>query len=449
VLRTLADRAGVHANASLWYPPTGLTFALALVLRPREWPVLVAAVVLGTALGRDWRAFAAEPVAQAILVPLQALAHALPYLLAAVVLRRFTADRFVTEATPALTTLALWPVAAAGSAGLGAAIVGLHRDLPAGEIATLFVPWFTGDLVGVATTGSFFALALAPLLSRLLGPEAMVGESGPRWQLPRASALGLALVATLGLVTLARTPGLADVAGGVAVAGYGPTLALLLIARLAPPWQTHTLLAGLTLVIMTLTAMSGGAGHVDPQVLALALAAAAQLGVSMRGLAEASARDPLTGLTNRRAWLAGARRRLLVRRPWTVVLVDLDHFKSVNDRFGHAVGDEVLRAAAAQLCAGAGEDAWTGRIGGEEFAVLVPGHGGEAARRAERIRLALRAVPMPAAADGLVLRASFGIAPVVSPAQLPAALQAADTALYRAKGDGRDRVVHARSSATA
>jgi len=439
----LARIAGVHANASLWYPPAGLTFAAALVLRPREWPLLIVAVMVGTALGRDWTEAMAEPAAQAVLVPAQALAHALPFMLAAAALRALTADRFVTDATPALATLVVWPLAAAGSAGLGVAIVAAAGDLTPAAAAALFVPWFTGDLVGVATTGGFFALLLGPALRRLLGPDAVLAAGdAPRWPV-RPVVTCLALAAALGLVSLARTEGLGHLAGGVAVASYGAVVAVLLIARLAPPWQTHAALVVLTLAVMIMASSTATPDQIEPQLIALALAASAQLGVSMRDLAEASERDPLTGVANRRAWLAGCRRRLHFRGAGAVIVIDLDHFKTINDRFGHAVGDEVLRAAAAQLCQGAGPDAWVGRIGGEEFAALVPGHARDAERRVQEIRRALRHVAVAPDGEDLVVRASYGVAPVSSPAHLTAALHAADTALYRAKAAGRDRVAHA------
>jgi diguanylate cyclase (GGDEF)-like protein len=442
-LWALADIASVHPHASLWYPPAGLTFALTMVLKSREWPLPLAVVVVGTMLGRDVALLWNEPLVQLALVGAQALAHALPFVLAVLAQRGLTVDRSVTDATPALALLVVWPLAAAGSAGLGVGVLALFGEVPPHAAAALFVPWFTGDLVGVATTGGFFALVLAPALRRLLGPDAVVAPAVSIAAPLRPAVVGLALIAALGLVVLARAPALSDLAGGLAVAGYGPVLAMLLIARLAPPWQTHGALVVLTVVVMVTASMPDNTGHLDPQVVALALATAAQLGVSLRALADASERDPLTGVANRRAWLDGAQRRLLFRGSAAVILVDLDHFKAINDRFGHAAGDEVLRTAAAQLCHGAGEDAWCGRIGGEEFAALVPGDSREAERRVQAIRHALGAVPVARGTEGLVVRASYGVAPVASAADLAAALHAADAALYRAKAAGRDRLVHA------
>jgi diguanylate cyclase (GGDEF)-like protein len=123
-----------------------------------------------------------------------------------------------------------------------------------------------------------------------------------------------------------------------------------------------------------------------------------------------------------------------------VLLIDLDHFKTINDRFGHAVGDDVLRAAAAQIRTALGDDAWVGRIGGEEFAALVPGDAREGNRRAHRVRAAVRRTAAPTAGETLVVATSVGLAPVASPAELETALHTADDALYRAKDAGRDRV---------
>jgi diguanylate cyclase (GGDEF)-like protein len=418
------------------------------VLRRGEWPVLFGAVLLGTALARDWADVLAAPGAQALLIAAQTAAHALPCWLAVALLRRLTATRFVTDSAPALTLLAVWPLAAAGSAALGVAVVVGAGTVAPGAAAALFVPWFTGDLVGIATTASFFASTLGPMLNRWLGPGVVVPDDGPAPARPRPAAVGLLLVAGLGVAVVLRSPELAPVPGGIAVAGYGPMLALLLIARLAPAAQTYTALVVLvttTMIVAEPAASSGG----NPQILALALAAVAQLGVSLRGLAHASERDSLTGVANRRAWLAGARRRLQLPGPATVILVDLDHFKAINDRFGHAAGDDVLRGAAAQLQAGAGDDAWLGRIGGEEFVALVPGDAREAARRADRMRRALRRIAVPAGAAGLVVRASFGVAPVATARDLATAVRAADQALYRAKADGRDRIAHAAAVLTA
>jgi two-component system cell cycle response regulator len=151
--------------------------------------------------------------------------------------------------------------------------------------------------------------------------------------------------------------------------------------------------------------------------------------------------DSLTGLPNRRVFddtlRREAERQLRQGQPYALVLVDVDHFKSVNDRYGHAAGDAVLRSVAqalAETCRGADLAA---RYGGEEFAVLLPGCGelGEALATAERLRAA---VATRAREHGVTVSAGVALAPLhaADPASLVAA---ADAALYRAKGAGRDR----------
>jgi diguanylate cyclase (GGDEF)-like protein len=162
-------------------------------------------------------------------------------------------------------------------------------------------------------------------------------------------------------------------------------------------------------------------------------------------LTDAARTDPLTGLLNRRGFeeafdveLERARR---ADRGLSVIVGDLDHFKQVNDRFGHAAGDEVLRRVGATF--GSTKRSWdiAARIGGEEFAVLAPDtdeHG--AYVLADRLRLEIEQTFEPAGAGQLT--ASFGIVSFPIHGQTgDALLQAADQALYAAKRLGRNRAV--------
>ncbi len=110
--------------------------------------------------------------------------------------------------------------------------------------------------------------------------------------------------------------------------------------------------------------------------------------------------DHLTGVLRRGAFLDGARAMLAglaaAGRPAAVLMIDIDHFKPINDRFGHAQGDRVLVAVAAALRSGLRDDAILGRMGGEEFAVLLPGIGAaEAWMTAEHLRLRVAALSLP------------------------------------------------------
>lgn len=160
-------------------------------------------------------------------------------------------------------------------------------------------------------------------------------------------------------------------------------------------------------------------------------------------LAEEAVRDPLTGLHNRRFLdreLAGALQR---ETPVAVVVVDVDHFKSVNDRYGHAAGDDVLVAVARVLRAGTRTGDVVARSGGEEFVVVLPDTDlAEACTRAEEIRRLCAATVHPVAGGPVRVTLSAGVA-VAGPEGTGASalLSAADRALYRAKSAGRDRVV--------
>jgi diguanylate cyclase (GGDEF)-like protein len=160
-----------------------------------------------------------------------------------------------------------------------------------------------------------------------------------------------------------------------------------------------------------------------------------------------SRHDALTGLLNRRAMeetlLLQMQRSRRTGEPFTVLMIDLDHFKTVNDRHGHAAGDRALKHTAAALKAELREVDAVGRFGGEEFLILMPGATVETALPvAERLRTAL-VVDAPAAEGAtLLLSASIGIAQWREPAEEPSRLlMRADAALYDAKQRGRDCVV--------
>ena len=155
--------------------------------------------------------------------------------------------------------------------------------------------------------------------------------------------------------------------------------------------------------------------------------------------------DALSGLLNRRGFEAQAaaalRRCLDERRPVALVIADLDRFKSVNDNHGHAVGDAIIAAFGAHVRLIGPAEMVAGRIGGEEFALLIPGAGIEGARQlAEAVRTGLAAACAGRIPASLCPTASFGIAIGAPGTGLPALMHEADQALYEAKRTGRNRV---------
>ena len=164
-------------------------------------------------------------------------------------------------------------------------------------------------------------------------------------------------------------------------------------------------------------------------------------------LTEQANRDPLTGLFNRR-YLDATMARELARcgrdaQPLSVMLIDIDHFKQINDSHGHQAGDEVLRVLAGLLQEGARTGDVICRYGGEEFLVLLPGMPLEAAcERAQHYRQALEGRPLQVGGATLPVRLSIGLAGFPAHASdAQALIAAADHALYLAKTAGRDRVV--------
>lgn len=150
--------------------------------------------------------------------------------------------------------------------------------------------------------------------------------------------------------------------------------------------------------------------------------------------------DPLTGVLNRRA--------LFIRIQETdsvtglaVLMFDLDHFKQINDRLGHAQGDVVLQHFADVLSNQLRAADIIARIGGEEFCVILPGLDSEAARRAaEQIRLAFAALQIPIGGDGEIATVSAGLATGGTDETFSSVLRRADDALYKAKRAGRNQV---------
>jgi diguanylate cyclase (GGDEF)-like protein/PAS domain S-box-containing protein len=163
-------------------------------------------------------------------------------------------------------------------------------------------------------------------------------------------------------------------------------------------------------------------------------------------LRDMASRDPLTGIYNRRSFMELARSQLArahrFHEPLSVFVLDVDHFKRINDTFGHATGDDALRMVAAGCQAILREYDLLGRLGGEEFVVVLPGATADESRVvAERVRRHLARMPIEAPDGTFRLTASIGIAGLEGATDtLERAIHRADLALYRAKHLGRNRV---------
>jgi two-component system cell cycle response regulator len=183
-----------------------------------------------------------------------------------------------------------------------------------------------------------------------------------------------------------------------------------------------------------------------PDELYARLRAAERLGTMQRELVRLASFDPLTGLHNRRVFFeraeAASRRCPMV----TAIMLDIDHFKRINDVFGHDIGDQAIAAVAQAILT---EGAEAGRLGGEEFALLLEGRTiEEGVVIAERLRMRTSALRFETAHGIMTLSCSFGVSERKQGESVDDLLKRADVALYAAKTGGRNRVIAADAMTT-
>lgn len=240
-------------------------------------------------------------------------------------------------------------------------------------------------------------------------------------------------------------------------AGYGrlflplglfPVLAIVVLISLRPLavlWLPENAAEYLLLADSSFMNLFVVTGFVVLMLFNLAMAVVV-VGGLVRHLRNLSLTDALTQLANRRSLVPVLEREhslfLRTRKAYSLLVLDLDHFKHINDTHGHAVGDEVLRRVAATLQGCLRVSDMAARVGGEEFTVLLPGsEATQAAEVAERIRLQIMNAPVPVGALRVSVTISIGVA-TATPADALSrdVLARADQALYRAKHLGRNRV---------
>jgi diguanylate cyclase (GGDEF)-like protein len=237
--------------------------------------------------------------------------------------------------------------------------------------------------------------------------------------------------------------------------GDGDGLALLREARLAGCTVPVVLLTADSSPEIDDAAMEAGAmdflvkSDLTPRILEHAIRYAQKLGQTLAQLQQLATRDALTGLFNRREFQRmleeECQRSVRFNHPFSLVMLDIDHFKKLNDTHGHQAGDEVLKHVASLLAGQVRAVDRVARYGGEEFAVLMVETNRQAAFEAmERLCALLAEMPCILAQNGLTLPVtlSVGIAELPLDAERPESLlAAADAALYAAKRAGRNRIL--------
>jgi len=209
-----------------------------------------------------------------------------------------------------------------------------------------------------------------------------------------------------------------------------PVLVLIMSLHIA---QQRLMLAGLVVLLSFVTST------------ARMLVTQNRLLLAKEALRREASRDSLTSLWNHKAIMEILERELLRserdRQPVGVIMVDVDHFKKVNDSRGHAAGDAVLRIIASGIAAMVRPYDSVGRYGGEEFLIVAPGCGiGETWELAERVRTHIARCSIMAGGAAVQVTLSLGVATGESATDLEKVLSGADAALYRAKAAGRNRV---------
>lgn len=291
-----------------------------------------------------------------------------------------------------------------------------------------------GGVLGVAAAG-------------LVGPLAAYAALAPMWL---AVASMSAACAALGFATawiIAALPAARRNAGSwLSLLAFCTVGLMLTLRALTAAFGPDALPMGSNAAPQLLTLFVGSAFVVCSTLGLVLMVVESQRQIALEG----AQRDALTGVLTRGAFVEAAQRQLQSGRAAALLMIDLDHFKRINDRFGHAGGDRVLRQAAQHIAAGCRAGDLVGRYGGEEFCVLMSD--ADAACAAELAQRLVRCARDAAVALGShecrctisVGHAVSAAAPESTPAATLAALfEQADRALYAAKREGRDRAVAA------
>jgi diguanylate cyclase (GGDEF)-like protein len=326
---------------------------------------------------------------------------------------------------------------------------------------TIFIAWETGDawmwaILGLAVLTSLARIA-GILAYRRLAPKPMTLEQARRWE--HAYSLP-ALAFTIGIALLTVRVFVAGWPDGEILA-VGLTMALTAgsCARTLRYWLCATLSTIALSVLIAMLLLSGdpvriglaglfalyllsiyeSSRHIVGQVEALLIAE--------RELDAAARRDPLTGLANRRAF-DEALAELSGSGGFALLLFDLDGFKAVNDRLGHAAGDELLRQVAARLSTMLRKDDTLARLGGDEFAAILPAANAATAKTIADRAVALVGLPYAVLGAPAIVGTSIGIEVAETGRAVDGqqVKEAADRALYAAKAAGKGQAVVARAA---
>lgn len=437
--------------ATLW-PPNGVLVAALLLARQPRWGQILLAGAIGS--------IAANLLNNSSIVAALSIttANLIEALIAGTIIRRWCGGRGLFYHSSDVIVLIAASVAAAVAAGLvSASTAALLADAP---FQRIFIKWVLGDVLGLLVVMPIAVIAHDVIK---FGPDLMMSRGS---QLEAGLLLGMVLAVSLivyspnmpaiqylvmpaVLLTSFRLGPLGAALATVIVAIVGSLGTVMSATAVASAPDAITLRVfnfQLNLAVLFLTALPIGSAMAQRAQLQQDLLdekdRADRFAEAMASLANV---DDLTGLNTRRSFLEQldlmAAEAAMRRTPLTLAMIDIDYFKPVNDRFGHAVGDALLTAIGAACRSAVRSDDVIGRLGGEEFAMLMPFTDQPTAYRiVDRLRDAVSRIAIPTR-DGqsVSVTISVGLA-TFTDQQIDQLLLDADRALYHAKERGRNRI---------
>ena len=430
---------------ALW-PPSGIALAGALLAGNRIWPgIWVGAALVNLTVETS--------LAAAVLI---ASGNTLEAVAGAALVRRWIGvPREFARGEDVIKFVAVAAASATIAATVAMAVLAFRHALPPAEIYWNWLTWWQGDAAGIIIVAPLILSwsvrgavgwsrlrvleAICCLLLLLATARAIFGLGAPG-----AAAYPLTIAILPLIIWAAFRFSQREVATAIALVcavAVWSTLERRGPLALAPLNESLLLLLAF-ICIVVITGLTLGA------VVAERSRATLELEQALQNVREQAITDPLTGLLNRRYLLEFLPREVIRARrsgaSLAVIMIDLDHFKEVNDRFGHETGDRVLKGVATLLKAQIRGSDIACRYGGEEFVFVLPDTTlAIAQRRAEALRLAIKHLELEDSGRAIgTLTASLGV--VLYPDHATGAdalISASDKLLYEAKNTGRDRVV--------